>query len=179
LSLKDITDVFQILASIAVLATAFFASYQLILIRKAHQDDHEWNRRKSAQDLTMELTESLGDTAILHERLQIINRKEPIPLDEILKAIKEDPVLQLKIQKVLNIYSVVASGVLNGVYDKEIIEKARRKAMIATYDAFSAYITYRRKESIPTLWFSLESIVNGWKNELTSSETRELIGNKT
>ena len=179
MALNDISNIFQILSSIAVLITVFFASYQLKLIRKTHVDNHDWNRRKAAQDLTMELTETLGDTAILHQRLQVINRKEAIPLDEILEAIEEDPVLQLKIQKVLNIYSVVSSGILNGVYDKEIIENSRRKAMIKTFDAFSAYITYRRKESIPTLWSPLESIVNKWKSDLTITETRELTGNTT
>ena len=178
MSIKEILELVQIFSSFAVIISVIYASYQLKLLRKTHVDNHEWNRRKSAQDLAMNLNQILGDTAVLHERLQVINRKESIPLKEILGAIEEDSTLQLKIQKVLNIYSSVASGILNGVYDRKIIEEARKGAMIKTYDAFSSYINHRREESIPTLWESLESLTNEWKRDLTISNKRELTGVK-
>jgi len=153
-----------------------YAAKQLKLLRLTHADNHDWNRRKSAQDLTMQLNDMLGDTDSLHKTLNVINRVEPIPLVEITEAIENDPSVQLKINKVLNIYSSVARGVLNGVYDREIIANSRRMAMIKTFDSFSSYIYQRRKESISILWNYYESLVNEWKEEITAIETRQPTG---
>jgi len=179
MTINEIADIAQIVSVLVLVFSVLYASRQLKLLRLTHSDNHDWNRRKSAQDLTMELNIILGDTEDLHKKLNVINRVEPIPLSDIDKAINEDPSVQLKINKMLNIYSSVARGVLNGVYDREIIATARRRAMIKTYDSFSSYISKRRKESIPTLWIYYEHLVIQWKGEITKKEPRELTGLST
>lgn len=176
MTLNEIADVAKIFSLLFLIVSIFYTGRQLKLLRLTHADNHDWNRRKSAQDLTMELNSLLADTEELHKKLKVINRTEPIPVSEILDVISNDPSIQLKIHKVLNIYSSVARGVLNGVYDREVIAEARRAAMIKTYDSFSSYISYRRKESIPTLWNYYESLVNQWKRENTERKTREETG---
>jgi RecB family endonuclease NucS len=174
--MKEILEVIQIISGLAIIISVMYAGYQVKLLRKTHTDNHDWNRRKSAQDLTMELNNTLKDTEILHQKLNVINREEPIPLQEILDAIQEDPAMQLMINKVLNIYSSIARGILNGVYDREIIEISRRTAMIDTYNAFSSYVMYRRDERGSDVWGRLESVVNRWKNEKTTQKSRDLTG---
>lgn len=176
MELNEIADIAKIISLLLLIVSVLYTGRQLKLLRLTHADNHDWNRRKSAQDLTMELNNLLNDMEELHKKLKVINRVEPILLDEISVAISEDSSIQLKIHRVLNIYSSVARGVLNGVYDRDVIASARRAAMIKTYDSFSSYISNRRKEGIPTLWNDYESLVNQWKSDETEQKSRKQTG---
>lgn len=172
-----IESISKVVANIAIFFSAIFASYHLRLVHKSYTSIHDWNRRKAAQDLTMDLNKIIGNTEILHQKLQFINKKQPIPLDAIINLIEENPIIQLKLQKVLNIYNSVSRGVIHGVYDESIIKKARKKTMIQTYSAFSNYINYRRNESIDTLWSDFEALTLKWQSELRPTELRKLTDN--
>lgn len=163
MSIDDFVGISQIIQGIAVMISVVYAAYQLKLIRKTHSDNHDWNRRKAAQDLTVELVATLSETSDLHKALNVINRTEPIPVSEILDAINKDPSIQLKINKVLNLYSSLSRGVSSGIYDEDVIWISRGEAMLKTYNSFSSYIIYRRNESLPNVWRSFEQLANKWK----------------
>ncbi len=176
MTINEAFQLAQIFSIFILIFSVLYAAKQLKLTYLIHADNHDWNRRKAAQDLTMQINELFSDMAALHKKLNIINRVEPIPISEIKEEINNDPSVQLSINKVLNIYDGVARGVLSGIYDRSIIETARKSTMIKTYDAFSSYIYDRRKKRIPTLWNDYESIINQWKSEITKQDPRKKTG---
>ena len=177
MTLNEIADVTKIISLLLLVISIFYTGKQLKLLRLIHADTHDWNRRKSAQDLTMELNILLSEIIeSLQQDLNITNRIEPIPLDEINIAIKKDPTVRIKLSKLLNTYNSVARGIFAGVYDREIITRSRRKAMIKTFDSFSSYISYRRSDTWETLWNDYEWLVNQWKHDFTEQKPRIITG---
>lgn len=176
MSISEVSNIVQIASGLAVLISVFYVALQLKLIRQTHVDNHDWNRRKAAQEITLELNNILADSDQLQRELNFMNRMETIPLDEVLEAIKKDSATQLRIGKILNAYNSVARGVLHGVYDKELIASARKNGMIKAFDSFQSYIIFRRKQSISSLWDNYESLINEWKSEMTVAKQRKNTG---
>jgi len=131
----------QVLTMIFGAIAVFYAAKQVILLRKTHADNHEWQRRKSAQDATINLNKELSGMELLNTRFKLLNRTQPIPLDDILEAIKLEkkdcPIIQSEIFRLLNAYESLSRGVYYKVYNEELIRESREVVMTKTYRSFN------------------------------------------
>ena len=169
-------EFFQLIASGTTVIALIYTGFQIYLLRKVHRDNHEWNRRKSAQDLTIDIGSRISDYNDLSVAFNLFNRTEAIPLDEINTKFAENPSLELKVLEFLNLFNIMARGVIEGVYDEEIIYKARSTSMIKTFEALKQYIEKRKNERGIDIYSSIEALVNEWKNKNTLVKRRRITG---
>ena len=165
-----VTSVSAIFIGISVI----YLSRQVKLFIAAHADNHEWNRR-------IETLHALGNirginTDDLNEKFGFTNRKDPIPLAEILDAISENHSIQLTLHKLLNFYEGLANGVFMGAYDEESIKAYRRGPMEREFVRCKNYIEYRRHQSSKTVWIAYERLIKKWDEELLTSADRKQTG---
>ena len=159
-----ITLVLRTFAVLLVAAGLFYTGYQIKMTRQIHKDNHEWNRRKAAQDVLMNVDLTTASKE-LNKALEFLDVKESIPLEKILTAIKEDRHLQNLIHKLLNVYEGYARGINQGIFDEEVIKTARKGTMIRVLESFSSYIKYRREGWADKAWIQAETLIRKWQNE--------------
>ncbi|GAB1394397.1 hypothetical protein MASR1M60_25610 [Rhodocyclaceae bacterium] len=167
------------LTALIALGGLAYAGFQLKQAReygelsyKVHQAEHDWNRRLAAQNALKDYAASVA-LGGLQKAFDYLNKKEAIPLDEVMEKFRADSGLQSELHNMLNAYEGLARGVQHGIYDEEVIKAGRRKAMTKTFRMFHAYIEDRRsKVSSPSAWSELERIVNQWMHEATRQEPR-------
>ncbi|WP_089727287.1 DUF4760 domain-containing protein [Candidatus Thiosymbion oneisti] len=150
-------------SALFVSISLIYLSRQLKLFVAAHADNHKWNR-------CIETQRALGKTReinmdALNDRFGFVNRKDPIPPNEILDAFNDDYSLQLILHKLLNFYEGLAIGVFMGIYDVEVIKAHRRGAMERTFVNFKNYIEHRRNQISKTLWTAYERLIKKWEDE--------------
>lgn len=175
-----ISDIFQILASIAVVLSLFYLSRQIGLQTEQinqqtnqfkqqasiHGENHEWNRRIETQK-SLDSYNRLEAVLTLNEKFGFLSEKHAIPLNTILEAIQSENNHDLKVllARLLSYYENLSNGVDLAIYDEEIIKSARRNVMIRTHTAFSEYMEYERRERNPLAYTKFRAIVQKWENE--------------
>ena len=140
----------------------------------------------------LQIKEKLGPySKIVHEEFGYLDRREDdaIPVHEIHEKICKDKVngkiprddktnrLELDeekseiykaIRETLNLYEYVASGVHQGVFDKDIVADLFRSNVIKTASVFSAYIDHINHEMNPrcngSIWVNLKTLGAEFKN---------------
>jgi len=160
-------------------AGLFYAGLQLRHSKKMHEltyrvhlADHDWNRRMAAQNAIAEFNQSQLSSA-LQEAFNYLNLKEPIPLREIEEKINNTPALQNDLHQLLNTYESFARGVIQNIYDEEVIKAARCRVMCKAYRVFQSYIDFRRVSlNAPKAWSDLKYLVQKWGHESNSIEPR-------
>ncbi len=166
----------QIAANIAVVVGLVYAGYQIRLLRQTHRDNHDWNRRKCAQEIVMEVGMNISNFRDLSRDLNLFNRHEPIPLSELDEAFKENPDLELKVLEILNIFEGLARGIKHNVYDRDIVTNARRFSMIRMHEALMNYLTNRKKERSVEIYPNFDALVNEWRMEKSAVDNRQSTG---
>ena len=170
-----ITSTVSIISVVLVLIGVIYAGIQLYLLRKVNKGTHDWNRRISAQNAISSIYANLKDRYLLNEKFEYLDIKSPIPLEEINKVFLNDNNLRLICDDLLNYYEMLARGVFEKIYDRKVIENARKSTMIQTFNAFSLYIKDQRNY-IPDVWNNMEAIVNDWKSDDTKLPDRKKTG---
>ncbi len=182
-----------IITSLALLLTIgglYYAGNQIRLARKQltsaiesikltkeiHQENHDWNRRIAAQDAIV-VFRNQNKTKELREALGGIDINDAIPLNTILEKFKTDSDLRGYIHSVLNTFEGYSRGILQGIYDEEVIRTALTGTMVRYFNCFRPYIIYIREKRNPALFNEFEGMVNKWKTEKTKLESRDKIGN--
>lgn len=180
-------EIYSLLLSglnIAMIAVGFwFAYHQLLgakkeinILNKHHADNHDWNRRKAAQDAIRAF-----DFTLLSKKFQtafdVINRTEAIPMGAIDKAYEANPEIQMELHHLLNFYEGLSRGINQGLFDEEIIKTARRSDMIRCVVLFQNYLTHRRIEH-PNAWSELSFIAHKWQGEQEVGSLRLAIAGK-
>lgn len=140
-----------------------YLSRQIKLFIASHEDNHEWNRRIATSDALSRVREI--NTDLLNEVFAYLDRREPVPLQEVQDAFKAQPNLQPSLHKLLNLYEGLANGVYLGTYDETTIRANRESAMIKGLAKFRPYIQYRRDCGSKTAWSGYERLVNKWLSE--------------
>ena len=107
--------VVQGVGAISVAAALVFAGIQIRIMRKSHAEDHLWKRRKAAQDATQLYAQRVGGTEKLQEAFNYIDRKDPIPLEEIQTKFTADATLKSNLHKLLNYFESLARGVSTNI----------------------------------------------------------------
>jgi len=173
---KIAAEIAQILVSLFTGFGLIYAGWQVSLLKKTHQQNHDWNRRIAAQGAIESLRPLASITIELNDVFDTTNATEAIPLQRILDVFKDDKSIQVKVHQLLNSYEALARGVYQSIYDESVIKAARRGPMIQQFEAFSSYIKYRRKNVLPKAYVQMEALVNKWKSEEEPSDQLEPTG---
>ncbi len=163
------------ISALCVAGSLFYLAQQIRLFIKAHQDNHDWNRRIETQHALNKVREL--NTDALNIEFGFTNRKSPIPLDEILAAFEKDIILQQHLHRLLNFYEGLANGIFSGIYDEKIIKVNRYSPMKKEFTRCQYYIDHRRKESNRTAWSGYERLMRKWEQDHTRSGDLEPTGN--
>ena len=154
--------------------TLLFLSKQIKIFILAHADNHDWNRRIETQHALDNIREINTDS--LNKKFGYVNRKNPIPVHEIVQAFEEDHALQLLLHKLLNFYEGLANGVFLGMYDEVSIKENRKGPMEREFIRFKLYIDHRRNESSQTAWIAYERLIKKWNEELLRGNDKPPTG---
>ncbi|MEL6721853.1 MAG: DUF4760 domain-containing protein [Pseudomonadota bacterium] len=160
---------------LCVAGSLFYLAKQVQLFSKANQDNHDWRRRIATQHVLDE--DRKLNTDGLNIKFGFANRKSPIPLEEMLRAFKEEPSLQMDLHKLLNSYEGLANGVFFGTYDEKIIKVNRSSSMQKEFTRCRYYIDHRRNETSRTAWSGYQKLIEKWQNDDMKSIHLEPTGN--
>lgn len=147
------------------------------LTKEIHQENHDWNRRIAAQDAIVAFRNQ-NKTKELRESLGGIDINDAIPLKTILKKFETDSELKGYIHSVLNTFEGYSRGILQGIYDEEVIRTGLRGTMIRYFNCFRPYIIHTRETRNPLLYNEFEGMINKWKTEKTKIDSRGQIGDQ-
>lgn len=177
---EEINIILQIISLVLVTIGLLFTGSQIIKLTtqlkqnsEIHKQNHLWNRMIASQNALLEHGSTKSN--LLLKDLDIINRKEAIPLNELQAKFTENPELQNSVHLLLNIYESFARGVRQGIYDEEIIKNARKSTMITHLKSFSAYIDFLQTKQ-PKVLIELITLVNKWQHEDSDSIIRTPTG---
>mgnify|MGYP001224362433 CR=1 FL=1 len=163
---------------------------------------HDWNRRKAAAEALKEFREKMRPhSKILNESFNYFLRDEnsPITVDEIHRAICKkgndgklvrcDSSAQWEIdpdkgetlrsvRELLNLYEDIASGVHQGVYDKEVVADLMASSIIKVSNIFDPYIKHFNEDMYPAsqgrVWLNVKTLGREFKKRYREdSEAKE------
>lgn len=164
-----IAGVSAILLAISVL----YAGHQIKLLRRQHQDNHDWNRRLAAQQTIGEYREIQSMVEAVSEHFDYHDRTEGIPLEDFQKKFKETPGLQSRLHSVINYFEGLARGVRQGIYDEEVVRVSFKGHMMRVHESFKYYIEGRRRKlHNPKIWVELEEVADAWRKEQRAIDPR-------
>ena len=146
----------------------------LLLLIKAHKDNHDWNRRIETQKALAKLRDLNIDD--LHIHFPTLNKTPCLPLVEIYKRFKELPELDNQCTRLLNFYEGMAVGVHLGIYDELTVKASRRGAMESTFRVFKEYIIHSRDRVNRPPYMEAEKLISKWSEETMKESTRSLTG---
>ncbi|NVK66089.1 MAG: DUF4760 domain-containing protein [Flavobacteriales bacterium] len=146
------------------------------LTKEIHQGNHDWNRRIAAQDAIVAFRNQ-NKTKELRDALGGIDINDAIPLKTIIKKFGTNSELKGYIHSVLNTFEGYSRGILQGIYDEEVIKKGLKGTMIRYFNCFRPYIIHIRETRNPLLYNEFEGMINRWKTEETKVDSRSQIGN--
>lgn len=176
------TIIIGIISTLLILAGLLYTaiqikkqSEQIELLRKQHTDNHDWNRRIQAQLICNEYKTHVNEIKILNENLNFQSSNDPIPLDFLKQKFNEINGLRDQCHNLLNYFEGLCIGILQGIYDEEVIKKNWEETIIHCSERFRQYILHRREIFEVDVWRDLETIANQWKNEKTNKNRRPHI----
>ena len=175
--LNEISDIAKIISLLFLVISILYAGRQLKLLRLTHADNHDWNRRFAAQKAINEMQKIMPMTVRINEVFGHENTLEAIPFEKVKEVFKSDKKLQTELHQVLNAYEALARGILQGIYDEEVVYEGRRSAMIKVYEQFLPYIRNRRTVMQQNCLYDMtETMVNRWKARISQRVDREKLG---
>jgi hypothetical protein len=140
---------------------------QLQLLTKSNVDQHDWNRRKAAQDAVVSSTREIEkDTLLLDDKFKIMSRTDPFSLDEIRQQLNADEKVKIALNKRFNTLEALALGVHQGVFDEEVVKTGYRMLFRRTLLLFRAYMEHRRNTTgSPRVWREVDTLSQEWEEE--------------
>ena len=79
---------------------------------------------------------------LIDEKFQILTNHDRILLEKILKECESDPTVRGALNRRLNYFEPLASGVHQGVFDEEVIKNSYQELIRITLKQFGAYIEH-------------------------------------
>lgn len=174
--LEQATQILQIVAYLVIAVALVYAALQINGIRRTIRETNSWNRRKAAQDMIFQIDKNASVCTDLNRHFGIFKKREPIPLAKIQKAFSENSELEFRLVELLNAYSALARGVLEGVYDEQIVYDASSARLVKIHNSFQMYIEFRHQEQGPHLYTALETLACEWRARLSPADRRDLTG---
>jgi hypothetical protein len=154
-----------------------------------HFQDHDWSRRKAAEDAVREFSAQIELRRTLERYLNWSTEKKLQSIGEFRKAILKADDKQIDegtdydkcdvecdeggsrliecVHRLLNYYESFARGISEGVYDERIIKRALHGQMTANLHRLKPYIDHRRSMNgslSEKAWIDFESLLISWNN---------------
>lgn len=165
------------LITVLLLSVGFIATVrQIKLLHNVHIDNHEWNRRKAAQDVTLTYKQVVSTKNLQQHFDYVNNTTKRIPIEVVEKEFLDNAELKSDIHRLLDYFDALCRGVNHAVYDEEIIKTSWSGVITRTFDQFSPYIDWYRKDVNPKGWFETEILIDKWKHEDMKNESRKPTG---
>ncbi len=165
------------LASFFVIAVGlFYTARQIKLLIKIHQENHDWNRRVAAQSALVAIRELTETIQQIEAVFQHGNTNNVIALSIIKEKIESNKKLRPQIARYLSSYESLARGILQGIYDEEVVMTGRRGQMTKVFNQFYHYIDLRRKTINKNYCSCMEDVVKRWKSKDVKVKQRSAIG---
>jgi hypothetical protein len=163
------TNTIKLILQAATLVTLVIGLWltirQLRLLKDSYVEQHDWNRRKAAQDaIESSLLRISEDTALLEAKFKIrTGTPDPISLKEIQEECK-DPAVEEALRRRLNTLEGLAVGVNQGTLDEEIVKAGFESIFKRTHSFFKEYIEHRR-HYIARAYRDFEILYESWEPE--------------
>jgi len=150
-----------IIAAIGLLILMFLAA-NLFLLVKHLKRQHEWNRRKEAQDLIGQMIK--GE---LYETRKILEKYANFedPHENYLTAVNRDnkEALDFNLKVYLSFFEGVALGVKHNIYDNDIVFDYLGARLSDVYRWSKSYIDHLREDmEDPTAFHDVEQLAEKW-----------------
>lgn len=168
------------------LTTGIVAIISLIFTGLQFRALHDWNRRQMALVQAKNIDDGTEeDKSVINSVFNYRHRTTTIPINEILDAIckkgengecltdnLKNPIIDNEndiyksIVKVLNSFEYISLGVLEGVFDKQIIYKLYCGTLLHSFDMFEEFIRFLNRPSEKRsgkVYENLVIIANGFK----------------
>ena len=165
----------QLISAGFVFAGLLYTGKQISLLKRTHRENHDWNRRIETQKALAEYNRTII-APDLNKVFDHLNAKHPISVEKVLAEFATNSSLQSQCHILLNSYEGFARGIQQGIYDEEIIRKARKTAIIRTYTAYKEYIAHRQRENNSLAFKELEALVSKWLASNDNESTRKQLG---
>ncbi len=154
--------------------TCLMAKRQVNAVYETLKANHEWNRRKAAQDALLQRPQRVSNSKLLDETFRYLDTtSDQFPLEVVKEACQKNPEVKRALHSFLNYYEGLARGVQQEVYDDEVVRIACRGIMKRTLERYRGYIADRRKMSPhKEAWTQMEKLCKKWdeKEELEKSK---------
>lgn len=173
----DVLSLFvNFLSGLFIGGTLIYAGRQVALGKRVQEQNHDWNRRFAAQEATISYASKIQGAEKLNKALGYAKTKKPIPLIEIQEAFDKNEELRTICHHVLNYHESLCVGVLNNVYDEQVIKNIRKSPITLLFKAFEEYILEDRRKLQPTAYEIQQKLIAKWLAEEANTETREATG---
>jgi hypothetical protein len=137
-----------------------------------HERSHQFYRRLEAQNALKGFDFGPCHT-VLQDELNYIDRSDTIPMDELSNVLKRNTNIKIEIHKMLDFYEYLACGIMQGIYDPEVVKVGCSSSMKKAARAFEEYIKDRQARFNPRAWRNLQALTKQWQEEETRPETRD------
>ena len=167
------------LATLTLLFAGILATWiEIHTLRIAQKDNHDWQRRQSAQNRLADNAGLLSIKSELAAYLPDNHRQGGLNKNQLDTLFEQNPELKTNIRVLLNYYESLCRGINQGIYDETVVRIALRGSIIGIYRSYQYYVSERRKLfDNPSLYSMLESQVILWESEGTQ-EPREQTGSR-
>jgi hypothetical protein len=165
----------QIVSVLILAASVVYSGHQISLVKRVHQDNHDWNRRYATQEaLNVVLDPAIRND--LNIAFDYLNSAKVVPLDMIMQEFEKNPRLQARLHETLNYYERLAAGVRMGVLDERMVKNSLLAVMEHTYTCFQEYIDHRRSTSSRSAWVEYGRLLQAWDEDNYAFVQRPLTG---
>jgi len=146
---------------------SLIAREKLDLLNRQLQEQHEWNRREKSIQYSGLYHHRVKEARILlDQHFNIFTRKDAIPLNDLLRKMKEMPELRSEINYLLTYYENISIACKMGVADEDIIKIMLKGAFVSYELKLSNYIADRRKQTEnKRLWANFSEYARKWRYE--------------
>lgn len=170
MNLEILQLIIHLLSAIFIGVGLLYTVKQIKLLIKSHSDNHEWNRRKVAQDASLMYSQLTEGNNLLNKHFAYITSSEPVTIETMHEEFKNESKLKQQLHRLLNYFNSLCRGVNHKLYDEKIIKSSWGGVIMRTYGQFKPYILWYRKNVSEDAWFDTERLVNQWEHESSASK---------
>ena len=137
------------------------------LLRNQIRDQHEWYRREKSLQYSGLFHPRVKEVRLtLDNEFNLMTRKDPVPLQELIDKININKTLRSDINYLLTYYENIAIACKMGVADEEIIKLMLKGSFIRTRIKLFNYIEHRKEQTRnPLLWINFLELGDKWKED--------------
>lgn len=140
------TAAIQLASTIASAIGLLIAGISVWLAYRTLKSDHEWNRRKAAQDASSLFGSRIEGRELLNVHYDYASSNDSISLEGIRNEFQSDDKLRPAVHSLLDYYELLARGVKTQIYDEDVVRRAWKGGMTRAVGRFRPYIEHRREQ---------------------------------